>query len=172
MMASNPSDPVRDAAIADEIREHLVPEFVELSAEFVNLAAHKLADDGWQPAQSAAIVERALPDFLDRVLGEEAGGEAIDRAIGHGRRELFADIFDEELQEGSDRRTAFLLLAAIDRENAERVGSPETNYPGAWVDAAVAAVEAAAARGESSRDQIAEGFSALARAARSAANDQ
>lgn len=159
-------EPMRDAAIAADLEANLAPMLADLSAGFADLAGRRLAEEGWQPVLASAAVTLALPVFIDAMLDDIEAGEAIDRAIDHGRRALFAAIY--RLGEGEDPRRAFLMLVALERGNAERAGAPVTNYPAAWIGLAVAAVEAAARRGEPSGDQVAAGFSALAEAGRAA----
>lgn len=158
----------RDEEIAAEIRGGLAPELVELISLFTGLVERRLADEGWQPAQLAAIAERAVAQFTSDVLAGRAASDATGKAIRDARGAFMADLFDTLIEEGKDRATAFLTLVALDRENAERTGEPAVAYPQPWLDAAVAAVEAAARRGAASVEQVALGFTALGEAGRGA----
>ena len=158
----------RDEEIAAEIRDGLAPELVELITLYTGLVERRLADEGWQPAQLAAIAERAVARFTSDVLAGESASAATGKAIREARSAFMADLFDALIAEGRDRATAFLTLVALERENAERVGEPAVVFPQPWLDAAVAAVEAAARRGAGSVEQVALGFTALGEAGRSA----
>lgn len=156
MLDPDIADRTRDAPIAAERQQRLAPQLVELTTEFVKLAGLKLSEEGWQPDHARAITAHALPVFTADMMNGGVAREVIGRAIHHGRCELLAEIFDGLLGKGMNQPTALLALVTLDRENAERAAAPMAKCPEVWIDAVVAA----AVRGETNSDRIAEGLGA------------
>ena len=121
----------------------------------------RAATDGWTPAQADALDQLAKEPLFQAVADGVPGAEALEQAYKAARRELTVKYFDNALESGKNRYTAFLTVIDLEKQLAERRGGPAPAYPDPVLLEACRAVEAAAQNGASSNDQIATGFGVI-----------
>lgn len=117
--------------------------------------------EGWSKSQAQWLDAFAEIPFLEAVLNNVPAAKALEQAYAQARRHLAEAYFDKALDDGKSRLVAFLTVVDLERQVAARLGDPAVDYPDAWLQQAAAAVEAAAAKGASSAEQLAAGFATL-----------
>ena len=152
------------------VREEFAPVAEKLASEFFDKAVTIAKDEGWQPELAEAVGLHGSAAFVQALIDGEEPAVAIETAMKRGRREVLEGLFKSEIESGKDRRSAFLRLLEINRENAARTGE-EVQYPEAWVTAAADAVDTAAGQGGSLEDQMKAGYLSINRSAQAAAVD-
>lgn len=128
--------------------------------------------DGWSPSQADWIARFAEQTMLARMGEGLSKEELVDQAYAEGRKLLAEAYFNNALDEGKNRITAFLTVVDLERQVRERAGEGGKPYPEAWLKEACAVVEAAAAQGASTSEQIAAGFASIQASAQKAATGQ
>lgn len=117
--------------------------------------------EGWSPSQAKWLDVIAKQPLFQAVADGTPVLEALEQAYGEARRTLTTGYFNNALDEGKSRFTAFLTVIDLEKQLAGRRGEAPPAYPDNILLEACRAVEAAAERGLSSDDQIAAGFAVV-----------
>lgn len=117
--------------------------------------------EGWSESQAEWLDVLAKEQLFDEVVAGKPAAEALVDAYQLARRRLTVGYFENALNEGKNRIAAFLTVIDLDRQLAERRGEVPADYSDEVLMAACEAVEAAAAAGQPSDEQIAVGFAVI-----------
>lgn len=121
----------------------------------------RAAAEGWSPSQATWLDIIAKQPLLQAVADGTPLLTALEQAYADARRTLTTGYFNNALDEGKNRYTAFLTVIDLEKQLAERRGETPPAYPEDILLEACRAVEDAATRGLSSEDQIATGFAVI-----------
>lgn len=150
--------PENEAFFQDEF----VPAVEGIAERFVRTATAASVDQGWRADHAEAAAALGVAPFLERLLNGSDPQDAVEAGIALGRKQALGAMFSTELAEGRSRHEAFRAILELQRENAGSRGEEPVEFPEDWMTAALAEVDAAAANGQPSEDQVAAGLSALA----------
>lgn len=117
--------------------------------------------DGWSESQADWIDKLAKQPFMQFIADGVPVHDALVGAYRIGGRQLMIAYYDNALNEGKDRYTAFLTVIDLEKQVAERRGAPAPNYPDAILLTACRAAEAAGEAGETSEVQVEAGFAVI-----------
>lgn len=160
-MIDENSTPEEIAAWKAQVEREAAPAARELSETArAQILAHAAAE-GWSESQADWLDKLAKEPLLQMVADGVPGSEALLQAYGIARRRLTVGYFDNALDEGKNRYTAFLTVIDLEKQVTERRGETAPEYPDAILLEACRAVEAAAEGGASSEEQIAAGFAVI-----------
>lgn len=155
--------PERIAAQNAEEAARLTENLRELDAVSRQKILEAAAAEGWSDSQAHWLDILAKQTLFQEIVDGKPTIEALNDAYATARRKLTVGYFENALNEGKNRITAFLTVIDLERQIAERRGDTPPDYPDPVLIAACEVVEAAAAQGLSSEQQIAAGFAEIAR---------
>jgi hypothetical protein len=121
----------------------------------------RAAAEGWSASQARWLDIIAKQPLFQAVVDGTPVVEALEQAYGEARRTLTVGYFNNALDEGKDRYTAFLTVIDLEKQLAERRGEAPPSYPQVVLLEACRAAEAAAQRGLASEEQIVAGFAVI-----------
>ena len=174
-MSDTDSQNYPSEAAAEEVRfanEEIIPVAERLTERFLAKAAELALEEGWPPDLAEMVGACGAPAFLEMMFNDADPEEALDAAMRQGRRLVFVELYRNELVRGADRRSAFLKVVELARENSVRAGDGEVAIPGEGIAAALQALEAAAERDLPDDEQVMIGLQSLAASHQSVANAQ
>jgi hypothetical protein len=149
------------SALAEELSAEITPAARELAHAAGEKVMARAVAEGWSKSQAEWLVKLALEPLFQAVAKGVSGPDALEEAYRTARRGLAVGYFDNVLSEGKNRYTAFLTVVDLEKQIAERRGEPPADYPDAVLLEACRAVEAAAASGATSDEQIATGYDVI-----------
>lgn len=148
-----------------ELKEKLEIEIPPAVADLADAARDKIleraAREGWSPSQAEWLYKLALEPLLQAVSDGKGGLEALEQAYAVARQKLSVGYFNNALNEGKNRYTAFLTVVDLEKQVAARRGAPVPEYSDSVLLPACRAVEEAASRGLSSDEQVAIGYEVI-----------
>ena len=144
------------------VQEQFLPAVEDVTQRFIEKATSVAAREGWLPEHAQALALLGTAPFLEALLSDVPPAEAVDEAIERGRQLVLGELFKSEIEAGADRHAAFRTILGLQKENAVRAGEGTFEVPEAWMDAALAEVDAAAAAGRSPEDQVMAGLRNIA----------
>lgn len=162
-MSSHDMSPERIAAQNAEEAARLTETLRELDALSRQKILEAAAAEGWSDSQAHWLDILAKQTLFQEIADGKPTIEALNDAYATARRRLAVGYFENALNEGKNRITAFLTVVDLERQIAERRGDTPPDYPDAVLMAACEVVEAAAAQGLPSEQQIAAGFAEIAK---------
>ncbi|MDQ1080077.1 hypothetical protein [Pseudoroseomonas cervicalis] len=146
-------DTAKEARMAEALRK-----LDALSREQI-LARARL--EGWSESQAGWLNVLAKEPLVQAVVDGTPPEQAIQDAYLQARRRLTVSYFENALNEGKNRITAFLTVIDLEKQLAERRGDKPPAYPDTVLMAACGAVEQAAMAGRATEEQVAAGFDML-----------
>lgn len=160
-MSNHDKDAPDMTELENKLSEEITPAAIELAKASRGKILEHAAREGWSRSQADWLDKLAQEPLFQAVADGVPGSQALEQAYTTARRKLTVGYFDHALAEGKNRYTAFLTVIDLEKQLAERRGDAYPGYPDETLLAACRAVEAAAARGASSEEQIASGFAAI-----------
>ncbi len=154
------------------VQEEVLPAIEDVTQRFIEKAASVAQSEGWRPDLAQALAVLASAPFLERLLSDVPPAEAVESAITQGKQRMLGELFKSELDGGADPHTAFRRILDVQNENAERAGEAIGEIPEAWMNEALAEVDAVAAAARSPEDQVMAGLRSIAAAALTDAAEQ
>jgi hypothetical protein len=144
-------------------QEEFVPVAEKLTERYMAKAVPMAREEGWEPELAEAIGTIGAVSFLGKMIEREDPEEAFAASMKEARREVLRGLFKKALEDGADRRSAFLKMVGVVRENSLRAseGAEEETLPDDWIAAALMAVDAAAEQGLPADQQANAGLERL-----------
>lgn len=143
----------------------MTTELTEATRRLNDLSRERIMEiarlEGWSDSQAEWLDVLAKEKLFEDVLAGAPSEQALTDAYRLARRRLTLGYFENALNEGKNRITAFLTVIDLERQLAERRGDVAPQYPDEVLMAACGAVEATAAAGKSNDEQIAAGFAVI-----------
>jgi hypothetical protein len=145
--------------------EKVIAEVTSAAADLAEMGRDRILArarfEGWSIPQADWLARLALEPLFEAVANDVPGPDALDEAYRIACRKLAVAYFNNALNEGKDRRAAFLTVVDLHRQVAEQRDAAPVDYPDEILIVACRAVEAAHATGASSADQVAAGYAVI-----------
>jgi hypothetical protein len=162
MIADNTNVTAEDQAF---VQEQFLPAIEDLTQRFVTKATSVAESEGWLPDHAKAAAALGTAPFLEALLSDVPPADAVESAITRGKQLALGEMFKTEIEGGADRHAAFRAILGLQLENGVRAGEASGEVPAAWMDAALAEVDAAAAADRTPEDQVMAGLRSIMAAA-------
>ncbi|MGO4741528.1 hypothetical protein AB4099_33795 [Bosea sp. 2KB_26] len=153
--------PAEMEKLKTKLRTEIEPAAKELDDTSREQILARAEIEGWSKSQADWLNKLAKEPLFQAVADGVPGAEALEQAYQQAKRQLTVGYFDNALAEGKNRYTAFLTVIDLEKQIAERRNEAAPDYPDAVLMAACRSVEAAAANGASSEEQIEAGYASI-----------